>query len=107
MTELKHLKSDGFDDFVSEGASVIDFYADWCGPCKIMAPRFEEVAKEMKGKVNFAKVDVDNDDSREISERFEILSIPTLLFIKDGEVVNRITGALSKEDLIDAIEQTF
>ncbi|PIN93721.1 thioredoxin [Candidatus Pacearchaeota archaeon CG10_big_fil_rev_8_21_14_0_10_31_24] len=102
---IKHLGVDDFDGFVSKGNSVIDFYADWCGPCKIMAPRFDEAASELKGKVNFAKVDVDGE--QELAERFGVMSIPTIVFIKNGEVVDKVTGAISKEQILSRVKDLF
>ena len=76
---------------------VVDCYADWCGPCRMIAPIVEELANHYSGRVAFAKVDVDN--SPNISRQFHISSIPTLLFFKNGEMVDRQVGALPKHAL--------
>lgn len=76
---------------------VIDFYADWCGPCKVMKPVFEEVEKEYEGKVEFQKVDVEADV--EMASKFGVMSIPTYVILKDDQEVDRKMGAMPKEIL--------
>jgi|SRR3989338_1982623 len=93
-----NLTSVDFDSKTSKGKWVIDMWAEWCGPCKIIAPIFDSAAGELKGNINFAKVDVDKET--ELAERFEVLSIPTLLFIKDGNVVDVVHGVISKDELL-------
>lgn len=76
---------------------LMDFYADWCGPCKIMAPIFEEVEKDYEGKVEFEKVDVEANE--QLAEKFGISGIPTFVLVKDEKEVDRRTGAMPKEML--------
>lgn len=76
---------------------MIDFYADWCGPCKQLMPIVEELAGEWEGKVKIVKIDVD--ESQETAQKYGVMSIPTLVFLKDGLEVDRITGALPKDAL--------
>ena len=76
----------------SDKPVVIDFWAEWCGPCKAIAPMISELAEELDGQVVVGKVDVDN--NRGISSKYKIMSIPTLLFFKDGEVVDKHIGAM-------------
>ena len=92
------LTTKDFDSKIKKGNWAVDFWAEWCGPCKIIGPLFDAAAKEMHGKVNFAKVDVDKET--ELSERFEVMSIPTLIFFKNGEVVDIVNGVISKEEII-------
>jgi thioredoxin 1 len=83
---------------------VIDFYADWCGPCKMMAPAFDAAADAYDGKARFAKINVD--ESKKLAIKSKVLSIPTLLFFKNGEEVDRVTGAIDTVQLkgrIDAL----
>jgi len=86
----------------NEGLSVIDFWAVWCGPCRMIGPIIEELSDEYQGKVLVGKVDVDS--NQEVSMRFGVRSIPTILFIKGGEVVDKHVGATSKQILKDKIE---
>ncbi|MDR2770638.1 MAG: thioredoxin [Clostridiales Family XIII bacterium] len=81
---------------------VIDFYADWCNPCKLMAPAFDEAAAEYAGRVRFAKINVD--ESKKLAIKSKVLSIPTLLFFKDGEQVDRVTGPLDAVQLKGRLE---
>jgi len=105
MGKVVELKIDDFDDFVSEGNVVVDFWAEWCGPCKMLSPIVHELAKEMSGKVKFGSVNVDKEGT--LAQRFNILSIPTLLFYKDGKQVDEAMGAMPKENLKKRIEDDF
>jgi thioredoxin len=83
--------------------SLIDFYADWCGPCKMMAPIFEEVEKAYEGKVEFKKVDVEAEDTE--ASKYQVMSIPTFVILKDGKEVDRRMGAMPKEMLTGWIDE--
>ena len=76
---------------------LVDFYADWCGPCKMMSPIIDELAGEYEGKVKIGKVDTEA--NRTVASKYNVMSIPTLLFIKDGKVVDTAVGALPKATL--------
>lgn len=87
-----------------DGVAVVDFWAEWCGPCRMIGPHIEEMAKEYDGKALIAKVNVDHNP--EISMKYGVRSIPTVLYIKNGEVVDKQVGATSKNILagkLDAI----
>jgi len=81
---------------------LIDFWATWCGPCRMIAPFIEEIAKEYEGKVKVGKINVD--DEGELAVKFGIMSIPTVMVIKDGKVVNTAVGYRSKEQLVDLLK---
>lgn len=81
---------------------VVDFYADWCGPCKMMKPIFEELEKEFTGEVEFEKVNVDVDQAR--AQQYGVLSIPTFIILKDDKEVDRTVGGRSKESFKAWIE---
>ncbi len=81
---------------------LVDFYADWCGPCKMVAPIVAELAEEYAGKFKIGKVNVDQEPG--VAEKYRVMSIPTLLFIKNGEVVDTVVGAVPKKALQDKIE---
>lgn len=84
---------------------LIDFYADWCGPCIAMKPVFEEVEKQYEGKVTFKKVNVDSDPSE--AQKYGIMSIPTFVIVKDGKEVDRRMGAMPKDQLVSFIENNL
>lgn len=99
-----HLSEDRFDDFIRNHPLVlVDFWASWCGPCAMIAPIIDELAKEYAGRVIFAKVDVDR--NRRLAMRFGIMSIPTLMLFKNGEPVDMIIGAQPKPMIKQFIDQ--
>ena len=95
--EIKKFTDDNFDEGVSKGVVLIDFYADWCGPCRMLAPVIEELAHEMSGKMTVAKVDTDQ--AINTAARFEVTSIPTMILFKDGKAVKRVVGLKDLETL--------
>ena len=86
----------------SDKVTLIDFWAEWCGPCRAIAPSVEELAKEYEGKAIIGKVDVDNNPG--ISARYGIRNIPTILFIKNGEIVDKQVGAVPKSVLEEKLK---
>lgn len=89
----------------SETPVIVDFWASWCGPCRMIAPMLEEVAKEMDGKVVIAKVDIDSNQAT--AQKYSVMSIPSLLFFKGGTLVDQMVGAVPKAQLIEKIEKVF
>lgn len=90
------------DSALNGGVSVVDFWAEWCGPCRLIGPVVEELSKEFDGKAVIGKLNVD--DNREIAAQFGIMSIPTLLLFKNGQLVDKHVGVASKSDLKKKIE---
>lgn len=86
-----------------EGLTVVDFWAEWCGPCKMISPIIEELSKDYEGKALVGKVNVD--ENPDLSVKFGIRSIPTILFLKDGEVVDKLVGATSKQVLSSKVDE--
>ena len=86
-----------------KGYSLIDFWATWCGPCRMMAPVMENAEKVLGDKIHFCKVDVD--EQAELARRFGIMSIPTLIVMKDGKVVEQAVGARGKADIAAMLER--
>ena len=95
------LTSSTFDEVVrgSDKPVIVDFWAEWCGPCKMIAPILSEVADEQAGKVQIAKLNVD--ENPDIARRFDVMSIPTLIVFKDGQPVKRMVGAAGKGQLLE------
>ena len=97
MSDYIVLNEDNFDNTVANGLVLVDFWATWCGPCKMLAPTIDAIATEYKDRVVVGKVDVD--ESEAIARRFGIMSIPTLFLFKDGEVVEKLVGYRLKIEL--------
>ncbi|TAN56999.1 thioredoxin [Patescibacteria group bacterium] len=89
----------------SETPVIVDFWAEWCGPCHIMSPIIDEVAKEFEGKTKIGKVNVD--ENQVISSKYGIMSIPTILAFKDGKVIGQLVGARPKKDIVDLIKKVI
>ena len=99
--KVKILDSGNFQKIVSEGASLVDFWAEWCGPCLQQGPIIDDLAEKIGDNVNVCKVDVDT--NQEIASKYEVTSIPTILVFKDGEVVKRFVGVQSLKTLEEAL----
>ena len=99
------LNDNNFEEEVinAKGLVLVDFYADWCGPCKMMSPIIEEIAEETKDSLKVGKLNID--ESPEVSSDFGIMSIPTLLIFKDGEIAKSFIGVTSKNDILNAIKE--
>ena len=86
---------------------LIDFWAAWCGPCKIMHPIVEEIEKDYEGKISVEKYDVDSQENQEIVQKYQVMAMPTYFVEKDGNVVQQFVGAQSKATLTSAIDQAL
>ncbi len=104
-TAITELTEDTFDEEVgsSDVPLVVDFWAEWCGPCRMVAPVLEQIATENAGSLRVAKVDVD--DAPGIARRFQIMSIPTLMVFQDGVPKKRLVGAKGKSQLLDELAE--
>lgn len=106
MGKALEITDSNFNDIVSKNKTVlVDFWAEWCGPCRMIAPMIEELAREYDGKAIIGKLDVDN--NQESSVKFGVRSIPTLLVFKNGELVDRHVGAVPKETLSKSIDSNL
>ncbi len=99
--EIHTITEESFEKEVSKGTTLVDFYADWCGPCRMMTPVLEQLAKEMKGKAKVAKLDVDR--AQKIASSFRVTSIPTVILFHDGQEVGRLVGLKDGKTLKDFI----
>lgn len=91
-----------FDNFIKEEIVLVDFYADWCMPCMMMAPVIEDIARKFKGKIKFGKVNIE--DNQELAQKFRIVSLPTFILFKDGKQAEQFVGSRSKEDFADKLK---
>ena len=89
----------------SDKPVLVDFFADWCGPCKMMAPVVEQLAEELEGKAKVGKLNID--ENMDIAEKYRVMNIPTFLIFKYGQEKERIVGAVSKNELKNKLEQTL
>jgi thioredoxin 1 len=103
--EILTLSDATFDETIagSDTPVLVDFWAEWCGPCKMIAPTLAEIASEQKGKLAIGKLNVD--DNPDTARRFDVMSIPTLLVFKDGQQVKRLVGAKGKGQLLQDLAE--
>lgn len=94
-----HLEKDNLDELIKEGTHLLDFYAEWCGPCKMLTPVLEMVSD----KINIIKIDID--EFPKLTSEYRIMSVPTLIFFKDGKKVKEIVGFQTEEELLEIINE--
>ncbi|NGX37919.1 MAG: Thioredoxin [Chlamydiae bacterium] len=99
--KFKLLSEENFEEGVSSGLTLVDFYADWCGPCRMLTPVLEEVADDVSGKAVIAKIDIDK--AQKTASSFQVTSIPTLVLFKDGKEVGRLVGLRDRDTIKEFI----
>ncbi len=101
---VEKITGENFDEKVlkAEGPVLVDFYADWCGPCKMLAPVVEAAAEEFSGRLTVGKLNID--ENAPMADRYGVMSIPTLIFFKDGKEENRLVGLQSREGIHRVIQ---
>ncbi len=102
--EIVHYNNENFDDLKKEGLVLVDFYADWCGPCKMVAPILEQIAEE-RDDIKIIKVNVDN--ATDLATTYAVMSIPTMILFKDGKEIDKNIGFLPKDEIINFIEKNM
>ncbi|HUA94584.1 MAG TPA: thioredoxin [Acidimicrobiales bacterium] len=102
--QITTLSDSTFDEHVkaAEAPVLVDFWAEWCGPCKMIGPILEEIATEQAGKIGVAKINID--ENLDVTRRFEVMSVPTLMLFKDGELAARFVGARGKAQLLEELQ---
>ena len=101
MGKYIDLNSNNFTQTVSQGVSLVDFWAPWCGPCRMLSPVIDQLAQEFEGKAKICKVN--SDEENDLAVKYGVRSIPTILFMKDGEVVDQLIGASPKQVFVDKL----
>ncbi|EHS7218047.1 thioredoxin [Staphylococcus pseudintermedius] len=97
------VKDSNFDEQIQSGVKLVDFWATWCGPCKMIAPVLEDLAVDYEGKADILKLDVDQNQAT--AAKFEVMSIPTLIVFKDGQPVEKVVGFQPKENLAQVLDK--
>ena len=99
---IKYLEKEKLEDIINKGVWIVDFYADWCGPCKMMAPIIEEIAEEVKETVKVGKVNVDN--NQELAIKYDVMSIPTIMIFENGKAIKTFIGVTDKQEILDVLK---
>ena len=102
MSNALELNDENFETETAKGVVLIDFWAPWCGPCKMLGPVLDKIADEIGDKAKIAKINVDN--SPQLAQRFAVRSIPAIFILKNGETVDQFVGVQDKQKLVSAIE---
>lgn len=102
---IKYLNDDNFQSTISKGVTLVDFYADWCGPCRMIAPIVEELATDMRDSAQIAKLDIEA--AQKTTSSFGVTSIPTIIIFKEGKEINRFVGIKDKPTLEKAVKSAL
>lgn len=102
---MKIINQKDFENEIKEGVVLVDFFATWCGPCRMMGVILEEVDKEIEGKAKIVKIDVDQ--NQDLAKRFGVMSIPTLILFKNGQMVQKSVGVMQKNQCVDLIKKSL
>ena len=95
---VKQINTDEFKEVIKEGKTVVDLFATWCGPCKMLSPILDEISEEIT-TTKFYKIDVD--DNQDVAREYNVMSIPTILIFENGNLINKVVGLRSREELIE------
>ncbi|APW65428.1 MULTISPECIES: thioredoxin [Arcobacteraceae] len=98
MSKYIELTNENFDATVKEGVSLVDFWAPWCGPCKMISPIIDQLAVDFDGKANICKVNAD--EQQDLTVKYGVRSIPTIIFIKNGEVIDQVIGTSANKEVL-------
>lgn len=102
---MKIINKNEFENTIQNGVVLVDFFATWCGPCKMLGPVLEDLAKDYEGKATIVKVDVDQD--QDLAMQFGIMSVPTMIIFKNGEAVKTLQGFMAKNQLVSALDNVL
>lgn len=100
---IKKITSSQFEEAINQGVCLIDFFAEWCGPCRMLVPVLEEVAERRKSELTVAKLDID--EAQEIASQYRVTSIPTMILFKNGQEIGRLIGLKDADALIEFIDE--
>ncbi|MFZ1971125.1 MAG: thioredoxin [Candidatus Nanoarchaeia archaeon] len=103
--KVPELTNGEFDGFIKNGSVLIDFFAEWCMPCLMMAPIMEELSDKFKGKVKFGKINVD--ENNKLAQKFDVMSIPNFILFKNGKASERFVGAMNLEDFEQKLKKSI
>lgn len=101
--KVPELTNGEFEEFIKKGLVLVDFHAEWCMPCLMMAPVIDELSEIFKGKIKFGKVNVD--DNQEIAKRFQVVSIPNMKLMRDGRIIDEFVGGMTADDFEKKLEK--
>lgn len=100
---VQELSKHEFEEFIAEGTVFVDFFAEWCMPCLMMAPVVDELSEKFKGKIKFAKVNID--DNHDLAQKLKVVSIPNMIVFQDGKPVGQFIGAMNSDDLEEKLKR--